>query len=65
MWSVSKLCVVYFILPFSPLMQSGIKQAATYSSVVLFSIDDDSFFRSKPSFDMNAQREAYLSLELF
>ena len=62
---MSETFAVYFILPFSPPMQSGTEQAATYSSVVLSSIDDDSFSRSEPNFDMNAQREAYLSLELF
>ena len=65
MWSVSKLCAVYFILPFSPPMPSGIKQAATYSSVVLSSKDDDLFYRYEPSSDKNAQQEACLSLELF
>ena len=62
---MSKLFVVYFILPFSPLEQSGIKQAATCSSVVLSSEDDDLFYLFKPSSDMNAQQGAYLSLELF
>ena len=62
---MSKIYAVCFILPFHPLWQSGMMQAATYSYVVFFSVDDDSFSRFELSSDKNAQQVAYLSLGLF